>query len=899
MLRLLSSKARHAAVAPQVPQVRWGSDAAMGAGASSVEPPTLPPPPPATLPTDAEVVIIGGGSAGCNTLYQLAKRGVKAVLLERSRLTSGTTWHTAGLIWRLRPSDVEVQLLNTTRDLLMSLEAETGINPGWINNGGLYIAHTEERMMEYRRLASVARSFGIEASVLDPSGVKEVFPLIDEKQVLGGLHTPGDGVVDPAGVCSALVKAATRNGAQVIENCDVKQILMKEQDLGPKKVTGLVTNMGTIRTDCVINCAGVWSREVAKMAGVSLPIVPMRHAYVVSEEMGVRGLPNVRDHDWSLYFRVQGDSLCVGGYESNPDMLTDVSPEFSFGLYELDWNIFGAHVTGAVNLCPAFETAGIKSTVCGPESFTPDHKPLIGEDPLKRGLFHGCGFNSAGMMLGGGCGEQLALWVMHGRPDLHMQAYDIRRFADVQRTDREWIKERSHEAYCKNYSIVFPHDEPLAGRNLIQNPFNEELLAAGAVFEERQGWERPGWYCGTPAPLPKYDWYGAYGSTRHKVTRYEKLLKADYTFDFPRHHETIREEALACREASALFEMSYFGKLYITGPDAQAAADWVFSANTSKPLNSTVYTCILNKLGRVEGDVTVSVVQTGQGSPADPIFRGRGFYVVSGGATSQHTHAHVLQALHERGFRVDVEDVTNRIGVLSVQGPNSRELLQGLVDVDLDDTSFPMSTTQMVKIAGHRVRAIRLSFVGELGWELHIPVESCQAVYKAVRAAGQRYDLRMAGYRAMYSLSAEKGYHLWHSDLRSDDNPLEANLGFTCRSTGDYQGKQAVEAVRKSGLRKKLAFFTLSDKVRLNGLEAIVRDGLVVGYLRRGDYGFSLDCPIGTGYVTHPDGQNVTDEFLSDGKYQLEVMGQLYDAKLHLRSPFDPENDRVKGLYRE
>ncbi|XP_046984325.1 sarcosine dehydrogenase, mitochondrial [Schistocerca americana] len=853
------------------------------------------------VPSAADVVIIGGGSAGCNLLYQLAKRGVDTVLLERSKVTSGTTWHSAGLVWSLRPNDVEIQLLAATRNLLAKLEIETGFNPGWINNGGLYIAHNKERLEEYRRLATVGHSFGIESSILSAEETKKIFPLINEKVVHGSLYSPGDGTVDPSMLCTALTRTAVQAGAKLIENCPVTKILRGKNNFGSKKVSGVITPYGTIRTDCVVNCSGVWSREIASLVNLPIPLLPMKHAYVVSEGIdGVKGLPNVRDHDGSIYFRIQGSSLCMGGYESNPVMLDKVKEDFEFSLYELDWTVFSSHVREAVNLVPVFETAGIKSTVCGPESFTPDHKPLLGEDPRLLGFYHNCGYNSAGMMFGGGCGEQMAQWIINGRPELHMFSYDIRRFRSDQTKDQEWIRERSHESYVMNYSIVFPNDQPLGGRNFRKGPLHDELLNAGVVYEEKQGWERPGYFLQSGvAPVQKYDWFGSYGSSRNPETPYESLLQGDRTFGFSKHHHAIGEECLACREDVALFDMSYLGKLYLSGPDAQLAADWLFSADTRKEVGQSVFTCLLNPHGGVEADVTVSAIETGTGGQADPILKGRGFYIISGGVSAYHTWAHMNSIISLKNFKVALTDHTDKMGVLSVQGPNSRELLQCITNTDLSDSAFPYSTTQLIQLAGHLCRAFRISYVGELGWEIHIPWESCLPIYKAITEQGKKYGLRLAGFRALNSLGCETGYHLWNYDLRSDDLPIECGLDETCRDEGEYVGKAALEVEKRKGLRRRLTFFQLQEQIPVWGLETVWRDGQVVGYLRRGDYGYALGASIGQGYVRHPDGRKITTDFLLNGLYQIEIMGNRYDAVPYIKSPFDPEGKRLQGIYDE
>ncbi|XP_037793833.1 sarcosine dehydrogenase, mitochondrial-like [Penaeus monodon] len=859
---------------------------------------------PQAVPCEADVVVVGGGSLGCNAIYHLARLGVtNTVLLETHQITSGTTWHTAGLLWRLRPSDAEIHLINTTRELLARLEDETGVNPGWINNGGLFIASSKERLQEYKRLMTVGRVQGIESYILDPAETKKLYPLMNVDDLAGTLYCPGDGTMDPAGLCTALTRAATRAGARVVEKCPVTDIRTVPTLLGGRKVSEVHTPFGVIKTNNVINATGCWANDIANMVGVEVPLAPMKHAYVVTERIpGIENMPNVRDHDASVYLRLQGDALSVGGYESNPVFLDKVEREFSFGLYELDWDIFMAHIEGAVNRVPVLENTGIKSTVCGPESFTPDHKPVMGEDPTVEGFFHCCGFNSAGMMLGGGCGDQIAKWVVHGRPEIDMFGYDIRRYHTPLNANKPWVLERSHESYAKNYSIVFPHDEPLAGRSQRRSPLHNVLEDLGCVFQERHGWERPGWYNTVPAPTQPYDWYGFYGNDLSSDTRYKTMLTADYTFDFPHHHDLIQKECLACRNAAAIFDMSYFGKFYLTGPDAQKAADWLFSADVARDPGSTVYTCMLNNRGGIEADLTVSVCDSGEGSPCDPNFEGRGFYLAAGGAAALQNLAHVTKEIRSHKWNVQILDHTDDMAMLSIQGPNSRAILQQLSDTDFSDAAFPFSSHKVITIAGHKARALRLSFVGEMGWELHVPNKSAVAVYKAVMATGEPLGLVNSGYRAIDSLSCEKGYRHWHADVRPDDTPLEAGLAFTCKLKTDtnFLGRQAIERQKAEGIRKKLVTLTLNDPSKpLWGLEGIWRNNEVLGYVRRAEYAFYLGRAIAYGYVERPDGNRITNDFLESGSWQVEAMGTMLDASLHVRSPFDPKNLRVKGLYSE
>uniref|UniRef100_A0A4W3JUE9 Sarcosine dehydrogenase n=1 Tax=Callorhinchus milii TaxID=7868 RepID=A0A4W3JUE9_CALMI len=822
------------------------------------------------LPASVDAVVVGGGSLGCQTLYHLAKLGLtNVVLLERDLLTAGTTWHTAGLLWQLRPSDVEIELLaHTKRVVSEELEVETGLNTGWIQNGGLFIASNQQRLDEYKRLMSLGKVYGIESHVLSPAETKTLYPLMNVDDLYGTLYVPSDGTMDPAGTCSTLARAATARGATVIESCPVTGIQVKVDDLGVRRVCGVETPYGTIQTPCVVNCAGVWAQKLGAMAGVSVPLIAMHHAYIVTEHIeGIQNMPNVRDHDTSIYLRLQGDALSVGGYEANPIFWEEVSDSFAFSLFDLDWDVFTQHIEGAINRVPALETAGVKSTVCGPEAFTADHKPLMGEAPELRGFFLGCGFNSAGEGLGG-ADEGL------GGP-----VRDRGRFHHSLTQNNRWIRERSHESYAKNYSVVFPHDEPLAGRNMRQDPLHQVRGSRGWVG----GWLQ--WLVKRcVSQILDYDYYGNYGYSQHKDYQYKQLLNAEYTFKFPAHHHKVGAECLSCREAVAVFDMSYFGKFYLVGPDAKAAADWLFTADVSKSLGSTVYTCMLNSRGGTECDLTVSRLQPpAQPSALAPAFQGDGYYLAVGGAVAQHSWSHITSVLQDRGYNCRLIDFSEELGMISIQGPKSRELLQEVLDTDLSNEAFPFSTHQLVKAAGHMVRAMRLSFVGELGWELHIPREACVPVYRAVMEAGAKHGIVNAGYRAIDSLSIEKG--------KTVSERCEAGWGewavMGCAVWGGSGGLRCV------GCSDRLCCVG----VPMFGLEGIWRNGQAVGHLRRADFAFALDKTLGYGYISNPQCGVVTPDYVRSGEYSLERMGVRYPAQAHLKSPFDPSNKRVKGIY--
>ena len=643
------------------------------------------------LPEVADAIVIGGGSIGASTCYHLAARGLKTVLLEAHSLTAGTTWHTAGMLWRLRPSYVDVELHTVTRARCIELEEEMAKLMGsdasatkgsiWNENGGLFIACNRERLAEYVRLANMGQFYGIYSTVLSPKEARDVHPLIAIDDVYGALHSPTDGTIDPAVVDAYCRVATAKFGAVVLEGARVASIETEavpsfgsgSVDRGQRRITGVTLGDGRrVRAPIVVNAAGAWANSVARMAGCAtqLPLLALKHAYVVTEKIeGMHGkLPNVRDHDLSIYLKAQGTALAIGGYEQNPEFWPAPSREFAFSLFDLDWDTFAQNLAGHIKRCPAVETAGIKSTVCGPESFTPDHKPLVGpQDPSTgpRGLFHACGFNSMGMMLGGGIGQEIATWVIEGSAALDLFSFDIARFHPSAVRDAAWVKRTTHESYAKTYSIVFPHDEPLAGRGMLKSALHDELLRNGCVHQARHSHERPGWFVdgtGEQAPLP-YDYYGAYAekgtawrlawgerdpdsvhgesqplgaapelgalSANNAVEAhpagkhaYHKLLEGECTFDWPASFPNIARECEATRHGVGLYDQSYFGKFILRGAGAEAAARWLFGANvTAKPFGTVTYTPLCNARGGTEADLTVTRRRDGT------------LYVVGAGAT--------------------------------------------------------------------------------------------------------------------------------------------------------------------------------------------------------------------------------------------------------------------------
>lgn len=853
------------------------------------------------LPKEADVVIIGGGSVGASTLYHLAKKGVSAILLEKDDLTSGTTWHSAGLLWRCRPSDVDTQLIAHTRDLAMSLEAETGESSGWNQNGGLFVCGNKPRLHEFQRLSKLGSAFGIESHMLTPAETKQLHPLVNVDDMYGAMYSPGDGTIDPTNWVMALAKGAKMNGAKIFTKSPVAEIQTVIEN-GSKRIDGVVTKDGhVIKTRKVVNCGGVWAPNISALVGVGTPLCAMKHAYVVTGHIdGIAGTPNLRDHDESIYFKVQGNSLQVGGYEQNPLFWDKVDNDFHFGLFDLDWDIFEAHIHGAIHRMPIIKESEIPNTVCGPESFTPDHKPLMGEVPGCRGFYVGAGFNSAGIMLAGGCGQQLAEWVVEGQPTLDMFGFDIKRYHPNFYESTKWIKETSHESYAKNYSIVFPCDEPMAGRNVRKDPLHEQMVEANCVFQSRHHWERPGWFVtGSDVKRPEvkaYDYYGHYGYEKNENYGYGNIIKAENSFNWPSSHVFIADEVISCREYCAVFNQSYFGKFFLEGPDAQKAMDFICTANMDKPDATTTYTLMCNSSGGIMCDLTVTKL------------RENSFYITSGGGTATHDYHWISKIVQDQGFDCEMRNETDDHGMLSIQGPNSRALVRDLVLPEerelLELENFPFSTCKSLNIeidgVKHPVRILRLTFVGELGFELHIPKDSCVAVYKKVMEQGKKYHIVNGGYRAIDSMSIEKGYKHWHEDIRMDDTPLEAGLGWTCKLKTDtnFLGRAALEKQKEEGIKKKLICLTLDDHIPLHRNEPILANGEIVGYVRRGDFGHTCGKVIAYGYVSRPDGAKMTNKWLKEQVWTVNTTNRdNVNATFQAKNVYDPNNLRVKGEY--
>jgi len=805
------------------------------------------------LPTHAQVVVIGGGIIGCSTAYHLAKEHrADVVLLEQGKLTSGSTWHAAGLVGQLRSSASITQVLKRSVELYKSLEAETGLATGWKMTGCLRLATTPDRWLEYRRLATTARSFGMDMGLISPAEVKKLWPLMNVDDLIGASWLPTDGQASPSDITQSLAKGARMHGAKIFEGVRVSGF-----EMDGARITSVLTTDGPIACDTVINCGGQWAREIGAMAGINVPLQPVKHQYIVTEK--IEGLspdvPTLRDPDRRTYFKEEVGGLVMGGYEPDPIAWTtgDIPRPFEFQLFDDDWDHFAQHLEQAVARVPALETAGIRQMINGPESFTPDGNFILGAAPECTNMYVGAGFNAFGIASAGGAGWALAEWAMRGEAPLDLWVVDIRRFSSLHR-DREWVKERTLEAYGKHYTIAYPYEEYESGRNRIVSPLYDRLKAYGAVFGSKLGWERPNWFAPTGTEprdiysMGRQNWFSAVGDEHRFV-----------------------------REAVGIFDQSSFAKYEITGKDAATALNTIAANNIDKPAGRLTYTQLLNRRGGIECDLTMARLADDQ------------FYIVTGTGFRTHDLAWITDHIPS-GMDARIADVTEAFGTLSLMGPSARDVLSAVTSADVSNAAFPFGHVRILPIAGHDVRALRVTYVGELGWELHIPLAATGDVFDALMAAGRVHGIRPVGYRALESLRLEKGYRAWGSDITPNDTPLEAGLGWAVKfkSNIPFVGGDALRDMQAKPLRKRLATFTTDrEDVVLLGRETILRNGETVGYLTSGGYGYTIGKPIGLGYVRHPEPET--------GRYELMVANEAVAANIAFEPLYDPQNMKVKA----
>jgi heterotetrameric sarcosine oxidase gamma subunit len=818
-----------------------------------------------TLPDRARVVIIGGGIVGASVAYHLTRLGwTDVLLLEQGQLSSGTTWHAAGLVGQLRANESGTRLVQYSAQLYGELEAETGLSAGYKECGGVTVARTPARMTQLLRTAATAEAFGLECELLTPAQAQARYPVMQVDDLVGAIWLPRDGKANPTDTTQALARGARTLGARIVEKVRVVGI-----DVEQGRVRRVRTDHGDVEAEAVVNCAGQWAKQVGALAGVNVPLHSAEHFYVVTEPFaGVHpDLPVLRDPDGYTYFKEEVGGLVVGGFE--PEAKPWVSPDripypFEFQLLEEDWDHFAILMDNAVLRIPALGETGIRKFYNGPESFTPDNQFILGEAPEVANFFVGAGFNSVGIASAGGAGRALAEWIVEGTPTMDLTAVDIRRFAPFNGNNR-WLHDRVSEILGLHYEVPWPNREMGTARPFRRSPLHHLHVAANANFGSRMGWERANFF----AP-PGQDPAIAYGWGKQNWLPWSAA------------------EQRATRTGVAVFDQTSFSKYLLLGADAERALQWVCTADVAVPVGRTVYTGMLNERGTYESDVTVT--RTGD----------QEYLIVSSAATTERDKDHLRRTIERRipGARATLVDVTSALAVLGVMGPQSRELLGRLTDADLGDEAFPFGTSREIAVGYSTVRATRITYVGELGWELYVPTEFAVGVYEDLLAAGADLGVTRAGYYAIESLRLEKGFRAFGRELTPDDNPVEAGLLFACKLRTDipFLGREAVEKARAEGVRRRLVGFRVSDpEPMLWGGELLLRDGVAAGRVASAAWGETLGSCIGLGYLRDPAGGVITPDWIRAGRYQVDVAGTRHPLQVSLKPLYDPAGDRLRS----
>ena len=822
---------------------------------------------PMALPQKTRVVIIGGGIAGCSVAYHLAKLGWSdVVLLERKQLTSGTTWHAAGLIAQLRATANMTKLAKYSQELYGALEAETGVATGFKRVGSISVALATERYEELKRGASMARAYGVEVETISLAEAAKRHPLLNTEGAVGAIYLAKDGQADPGNIALAMAKGARNLGVKIFEGVKVTGVTQANG-----RATGVVTDLGAIEAEVVVNCAGMWGRDVGRMAGVALPLQACEHFYIVTEASPdiPRNLPVLRVPDECAYYKEDAGKIMLGAFEpvAKPWALNGIPEDFCFDQLPEDFDHFAPILELAAKRMPLLGRIGIHTFFNGPESFTHDDRYLLGESPQLQNFYVACGFNSVGIQSGGGAGMALAQWIVDGAAPFDLWDVDVRRTFPYQAT-KSFIQTRVTETLGLLYADHFPYRQYATARGVRHTPFYDQLRERGACFGETAGWERAHWFV-PPADLAKgikpeyqYSWH------RQNWFQYSKA-----------EHEVIRAGV-------GLIDMSAFGKFRVEGADAECVLQRICGNDVAVEPGRIVYTQWLNAKGGIEADLTVTRL-----SPTS-------FVVVTSAATTVRDFAW-LQRHIPADARCVAFDVTSGEACLAVMGPKSRDVLQGLTTADLSNTAFPFGTAKTIELGMALVRAHRITYVGELGWELYVPTEFARNVFETIVTAGAAHGIRPVGLHAMDSLRLEKAYRHFGHDIGDEDHVLEAGLGFAVKvdkpkgAYGAFIGREGVLAKRKAGLSKRLVQFQLADpKPLLYHTETIIKNGGVAGYLTSGAYGHTLGAAIGLGYVPCRPGET-GDELLAHS-YEIEVACQRVKAIASLKPLYDPASARVR-----
>ena len=808
----------------------------------------------------AKVIIIGGGVIGCSVAYHLSKLGWNdIVLLERKQLTSGTTWHAAGLIGQLRASANMTKLAKYTQELYFDLEKETGVSTGFKRVGSISVALTNERMEELKRSAAMARAFGVDVEEISPREIKNRYPHINLERVVGGVFLGKDGQGDPANIALALAKGARQEGAKIYEGVTATKIFKNQNKVTGVEWTNRDGDRGRISCEEIVNCAGMWGHSVGKMLGTNIPLHACEHFYIVTEPIAeLTQLPVLRVPDECAYYKEDAGKMLLGAFEPNakPWGMSGIPKDFEFDQLPEDFEHFEPILEMAVNRVPMLEKAGIHTFFNGPESFTPDDAYHLGRSPEMENVWVAAGFNSIGIQSAGGAGMALAQWMQDKEKPFDLGDVDISRMQPFQ-GNKKYLFERSKETLGLLYADHFPFSQKESARGVRRTPFHEHLKSKGAVFGELAGWERANWFSNTGQ-------------------------SDEYRYSWKRQNwfENSAREHMAVRENVGLYDMSTFGKIRVEGKDAESFLNYLCGANLSVDIGKIVYTQFLNSKGGIEADVTVTRLSETT------------YLIVTPAATRLADETWLRR--NQKDYSVVITDVTAAEGVLALMGPASRALLNSVSPNNFENETNPFGTAQLIEIGMGQARAHRVSYVGELGWELYISSDQCGHIFETIFDAGSEHNLKLCGMHMMDSCRIEKAYRHFGHDITCEDHVLEAGLGFAVDTAKpDFIGKKAVIDKKECGLEKRLVQFQLTDpEPLLYHNEPIMRDGEIVGYISSGNYGHKLGGAIGMGYV--PCKSESPEELLSS-KFEIDVAGTICAAKASLKPLYDPLSKRTKA----
>jgi 4-methylaminobutanoate oxidase (formaldehyde-forming) len=805
---------------------------------------------------DAQAIIIGGGVAGASIAYHLAQMGWSdVVLLERAELTSGSTFHSAGLVGQLRSTVTLTRMMMYGVDLYRRLKDETGYDPGWHEVGSLRLASSPDRSEELKRLSGWGKTFGLPLEIIGTEEALELFPLFDPEGIHGAAYLSTDGHLDPSGLTMALATGARARGVRILTGIRVTGI-----DVEGGRVRGVATDHGDFRSEVVVNAAGMWAHEIGRMAGIEVPLVPMSHQFLITKPIdGVQGnFPTMRDPDLLVYFREEVGGLVVGGYERNPAAwsLDGIPQDFNHRLLAPDWERFEQLSEGAQRRVPVLEHAEINQMINGPEAFTPDGEFILGESEV-RGLYVAAGFCAHGIAGSGGAGRVMAEWIVEGEPSLDVWKMDIRRFGRHYRS-RSYTLGRATEIYATYYDIHYPHEERQAGRGLRLSPAYPRLAELGAEFGEKAGWERPNWFRSNEDPayesLRPRGWAGQFWST------------------------AIPAEHVATREGAGLFDETSFAKIEIAGPGACEFLQRLCDNDVDKPVGTVVYTSMPNSRGGIECDFTVSRLEEER------------FRIVTGTAFGNHDLGWIRRHVPDDGS-VEVRDVTSAYSCLGLWGPKAREILSSVCRDDLSNEGFPYMRAREVTVGDVPCTALRVTYVGELGWELYPPMEFGLRLWDLLMEAGEPHEVVPAGYRAIDSMRLEKGYRVWGADITPEDNPYEAGLGFAVKLSKavPFIGKEALGRVKAEGVVRRLCCLLLADlnAVAL-GNEPVRSKEDIVARVTSGGQGYTLGRSIAYAYLPAELAEPGTE-------VQVEVFGDWVPAEVAAEPLWDPTGERIRA----